>query len=101
MVVNSIATTTDPQPTILIPTTAVRQPYGQPSQVLMVDSKSVVVARDVRLGEVRGDRVTVTAGLSSGELVIVRGQHLVVAGDRVRANKLEGRPSEERKEPSA
>jgi multidrug efflux pump subunit AcrA (membrane-fusion protein) len=100
MVVNTIATTTDPRPTILIPTTAVRQPYGQPSQVLLVDAKSVVVARDVRLGEVRGDRVAVTAGLSGGELVIVRGQHLVVAGDRVRANRLEDRPAEERKEPS-
>jgi multidrug efflux system membrane fusion protein len=101
MVVNTIATTTDPRPTILIPTTAVRQPYGQPPQVLLVDAKSVVVARDVRLGAVRGDRAEVTAGLSGGELVIVRGQHLVVAGDRVRANKLEAQAAEERQEPSA
>lgn len=38
----------------------------------------------ITLGPVHGNMVAIDAGLSGGEQLIVRGQHLVLAGDAVR-----------------
>lgn len=78
---------------IQIPLSTVRQPFGQSPQVLLVDSRDlVVIARDIRLGELREDKIEVLGGLSDGEQIIVRGQHLVVAGDRVQTRQAISHP---------
>ena len=43
-----------------------------------------VVAREVELGPLAGERIEIIAGLADGVLLIVRGQDRVVAGDRVK-----------------
>jgi len=80
-------------PSIQIPLSTVRQPFGQSPQVLLVDSRELtVIDRDIRLGELRGDRIEVLSGLSDGEQIIVRGQHFVVAGDRVQTRHVIAHP---------
>jgi RND family efflux transporter MFP subunit len=46
--------------------------------------RTVARARQIRLGEVRGNAVAVTQGLHKGESVVVSGPGLLVDGDRVR-----------------
>lgn len=75
---------------ILIPVTAIRRPYGQSPYVLLMDGDSRVIAQTVELGNLRGPSMEVTAGLSDGQLLIVRGQHQVVAGDRAQRKPAEG-----------
>jgi multidrug efflux system membrane fusion protein len=47
--------------------------------------QQVARLRAVKLGEVLGSAITVTDGLTVGQLVIVRGATLLVDGQRVRA----------------
>jgi multidrug efflux pump subunit AcrA (membrane-fusion protein) len=70
---------------IRVPLTAVRRAFGQPPYVLLVKpDENKVVQREVELGPIAGNEVEVINGLLGGELLIVRGQHLIVAGDQVR-----------------
>lgn len=48
------------------------------------DGKSVAEVRDIKLGEVHGNNVAVTAGLETGERVIVMGAQTVHDGEPVR-----------------
>jgi multidrug efflux pump subunit AcrA (membrane-fusion protein) len=67
-----------------VPVTAVRRAYGQSPYVVLVNPKDrQVVERDVELGPITADQVEIMNGLTGGELLVVRGQHLVVAGDQV------------------
>ncbi len=88
MVVIARTTTKASHQAIRIPVTALCRAYGQPPYVLLVEpdnSQAVgrVVAREVELGPMAGDRVEVSGGLSDNELLIIRGQDRVVEGDRV------------------
>jgi RND family efflux transporter MFP subunit len=47
-------------------------------------SESVARARAVQLGDVRGNQVVVTSGLSTGETIVVSGPGLLADGNRVR-----------------
>jgi multidrug efflux pump subunit AcrA (membrane-fusion protein) len=69
---------------IRIPVTAIRRAYGQSPYVLLVSTKTgQIVEQPVDLGPIMANEVEIVNGLSGGELLVVRGQHLVVAGDRV------------------
>jgi RND family efflux transporter MFP subunit len=68
---------------IRIPVTAIRRAYGQSPYVLLVAPDSKIVERPVELGPITANEVEILNGLTGGELLVVRGQHLVVAGDRV------------------
>lgn len=69
---------------IRVPLTAIRRAYGQSPYVLLVAPDSnQIVERAVELGPVTANEVEILNGLTGGELLVVRGQHLVVAGDRV------------------
>jgi len=55
--------------------------------VYVVDGQGdrmVARARQVQLGEVRGNAVAVTAGLQKGESIVISGPGMLVDGDRVR-----------------
>lgn len=70
---------------IRVPLTVLCRAYGRPPYVLLVEPQtSRVVAREVQLGPIAGDRVEIAGGLSDGELLIVGGQDRVVVGDRVK-----------------
>jgi RND family efflux transporter MFP subunit len=83
---------------VRIPITAVCRAYGQPPYVLLVESdgaepkRGKVVAREVELGPVTGDRVEISGGLSEGDVLIVRGQDRVVAGDQVKTQRADAAP---------
>ncbi|MCI0332592.1 MAG: efflux RND transporter periplasmic adaptor subunit [Planctomycetes bacterium] len=68
---------------IRVPVTAIRRAYGQSPYVLLVAPDSKIVERPVELGPITANDVEIINGLTGGELLVVRGQHLVVAGDRV------------------
>ncbi len=68
---------------IRVPVTAIRRAYGQSPYVLLVAPDSKIVERAVELGPITANDVEIISGLTGGELLVVRGQHLVVAGDRV------------------
>jgi len=75
---------------IRIPLTAVRHAYGQTPYVLLVaPGTNRAVHRDVVLGAIDGNHIEVTRGIADGDLLIVRGQQSVVAGDPVRYHQLE------------
>jgi membrane fusion protein (multidrug efflux system) len=57
-----------------------RQPFCFVAESGLGDSTQAI-RRDLSLGRVMRDRVTILAGLSPGERVVVRGQHFVHAGD--------------------
>jgi RND family efflux transporter MFP subunit len=85
---------------IRIPVTAVRRAYGQSPYVLLVSSKTGQIAeRPVELGPITANEVEIIDGLSGGELLVVRGQHLVVAGDRVQYQKFNKAPIAQRPSP--
>ncbi len=85
MVVSAEAKVESGRQAIRIPVSSLRQAYGQPPHVLLVDPEAnQVIAREVQLGPIAGERVEVSAGLSGDELLIVRGQDRVIAGDRVK-----------------
>ncbi len=69
---------------IRVPVTAIRRSYGQSPYVLLVSpNSSQIVERPVELGPISSNDVEIVNGLTGGELLVVRGQHLVIAGDRV------------------
>ncbi len=71
---------------IRIPVTTIRRAYGQAPYVMVVQPDAegnIVSRRELELGSISGEEVTIRSGLTGGELLIVRGQHLVVGGDRV------------------
>jgi HlyD family secretion protein len=69
---------------IRVPVTAIRRAYGQSPYVLLVRPENKqIVERPVELGPITANEVEILNGLTGGELLVVRGQHLVVAGDRV------------------
>jgi hypothetical protein len=55
--------------------------------VLLVGRDSKIIERPVELGPVNANEVEILNGLTGGELLVVRGQHIVVAGDRVQYEK--------------
>jgi RND family efflux transporter MFP subunit len=67
---------------VLIPRTAVREDGG--SQVVFVHRGGRVERRAVRLGQARGSDQEITAGLSEGEQVVVKGVEGLRDGARVR-----------------
>jgi RND family efflux transporter MFP subunit len=72
-----------------VPLTAVlrspSEPDGYAVFVLAGDGENAVAkVRPVKLGEVVGNRIVVTAGLAPGERVVVTGATIVADGDRVR-----------------
>ena len=82
---------------VRVPVTAIRRAYGQSPYVLLVapDSKQIV-ERPVELGPITGDDVQIINGLTGGELLVVRGQHMVVAGDRVQYESFNKTPIAQR-----
>lgn len=75
--------------TVAVPLVAVVQPGpgGDTYAVYLVDGsadRAVARARQVALGDVRGNAVAVTRGLQPGERVIVSGASLLVDGEAVR-----------------
>jgi len=66
---------------LLIPAAAVREDGER--KVVFVLSGETVERRAVRLGPAQGDQVTVLAGLSAGQQVIVEGTADLADGDRV------------------
>jgi len=85
MVVLAKTTAQTPRHAIYLPVTAIRRAYGQAPRVLLVEPKSSrVVAREVKLGPITENRIEISAGVSDGELLIVRGQDRVVVGDQVK-----------------
>ena len=86
MIVTAALPTESLPAVIRVPYGAVRRPYGEPPQVLVVDpADGRVSARDVQLGPVEGELVRVVTGLSEGEWIVGRGGHEVLPGDRVEA----------------
>lgn len=84
-----IASTSAGTGTVAVPLVAVVQPGGGSSAyaVYVVEGsadRAVVRARQVALGDVRGNSVAVTRGLQPGERVIVSGASLLVDGEAVR-----------------
>jgi len=85
MVITAKTTSAESRRAVRIPLGALHQAYGQPPHVLLVNPKTGrVVARQVRLGPVAGEKVEIAAGLAPGALLIVGGQDRVVVGDRVK-----------------
>ncbi|MCP4656805.1 MAG: efflux RND transporter periplasmic adaptor subunit [bacterium] len=66
---------------LLIPAAAVREDGER--KVVFVLSGETVERRAVRLGPAQGDQVTVIAGLSAGQQVVVEGPDDLADGDRV------------------
>ena len=85
----AIATAAKPTPVALIPLGAVVRPPGHSSAygvyvVANAAGQSVANLKEVQLGDVVGNRIAVTGGLSSGDRVIVQGATMVQNGERVR-----------------
>ena len=75
---------------VTVPLDAVVKPATGSAEyaVFVLDEQNgqqVARLRPVRLGEVLGNAITVTGGLTAGQRVIVRGATLLVDGQRVRA----------------
>jgi HlyD family secretion protein len=84
MVVLADSRDVSPRNSIRIPINAIRRAYGQSPYVLLVSpDSSQIVERPVELGPITANQVEIINGLTGGELLVVRGQHMVVAGDRV------------------
>jgi RND family efflux transporter MFP subunit len=82
-----------PRNSIRIPVTAVRHAYGQSPYVLLVaPDSSQIVERPVQLGPITANQVEIINGLTGGELLVVRGQHMVVAGDHVQYEAFDKAP---------
>jgi len=87
----SLALTTGPpaEPTIVVPLTAVVRGTSGPESyaVYIVDKDGTSEAarlKEVQLGEVTGNEITVTDGLAAGDQVIVTGATLVSDGQAVK-----------------
>ncbi|TVR53348.1 MAG: efflux RND transporter periplasmic adaptor subunit [Puniceicoccaceae bacterium] len=94
----------EPEPVVMIPATAVlRAPYGDSIFVVEKRADGAPVARQrfVRVGRTRGDFVSVTDGLRSGETVVTSGAfklrndlRLEINNDQVPEPRLDPRPEE-------
>jgi RND family efflux transporter MFP subunit len=90
-----------PRNSIRVPITAVRQAYGQSPYVLLVSpDSSQIVERPVELGPITANQVEIINGLSGGELLVVRGQHMVIAGDRVQYEAFNKAPIAQKRGPA-
>jgi multidrug efflux pump subunit AcrA (membrane-fusion protein) len=90
-----------PRNSIRVPVTAIRRAYGQSPHVLLVSpDSSQIVERSVELGPITANQVEIINGLTGGELLVVRGQHMVVAGDRVQYESLNKAPIAQKPGPS-
>jgi RND family efflux transporter MFP subunit len=73
---------------VAIPLAAVVRPEGAQGYAVFVTEgageERVARARTVELGEVRGNSVAVTRGLSRGEAIVITGPGMLVDGERVR-----------------
>jgi len=86
-----------PEPLLLVPLAAVlRGADTRPFCFLAAERDGALRAerRPVTLGDVHGERVAITGGLAPGDRVVVRGQHFLQAGDRLRPAP-DGDPEEE------
>jgi HlyD family secretion protein len=84
MVVTAELPKSSPGVGIRIPLSAVCRAHGEPPYVLVVDRETNrAVARPVHLGPVAGDAIHVLDGLSASELLVVRGEDQIQAGDLV------------------
>ncbi|MEX2307436.1 MAG: efflux RND transporter periplasmic adaptor subunit [Pirellulales bacterium] len=93
MVVLADSREASPRNSIRVPVTAIRRAYGQSPYVLLVSPESSqIVERPVEVGPITANQVEIMNGLSGGELLVVRGQHMVVAGDRVQYEMFEKVP---------
>ena len=88
MVVVARSEDSRPREAIRVPVTAIRRAYGQSPRVMVVAGDGQVTEHEVELGPVNGDEVEIVNGLGGGELLVVRGQHQIVAGDRVEFESL-------------
>ncbi len=71
-------------PRLSVAQTALFRINGQP-QVWVVDRKTGrVAARNVRLGDLTGDRAAIVSGLTAGEWVVTAGVHKLAPGQQVR-----------------
>jgi HlyD family secretion protein len=94
MVVTAVVAGQSSRPVVRIPVDTIQRAYGQSAFVLLVDpEESRVVSREIQIGPAYGRGVEITAGLSGGELLIVRGQHFVIAGDRVNCQFVGDQPA--------
>ncbi|PTY02835.1 hypothetical protein DB347_23100 [Opitutaceae bacterium EW11] len=70
---------------VKLPATAVQTAVGGAASVLVLNEESQTVKRrEVRLGSPRGDEITITAGLRSGELVVAVGGVFLRDGQTIR-----------------
>lgn len=75
---------TSPMQGVPMPLTAIYDTDGKP-RVWIVDKTSETVhSQSVQLGEVHGDRVWITAGVKSGDVIVTAGAHVLHEGERVR-----------------
>lgn len=65
------------RPTVLL-SAVMNDSHG--SFIYVLDDKNVVSRRDIRLGEITGNRQFVTSGLKTGETVIIDGTHKAMPG---------------------
>jgi RND family efflux transporter MFP subunit len=75
-------TATPASPSLVVPTSAVRQDGDQ--TVVFVVKDDQVERRAIGIGDREGDRTRVTAGLSDGERVVIEGAEGLVDGDLIR-----------------
>ena len=85
---------------IRVPLTAIGRAYGQSPHVLLVaPESSQIVERSVELGPITANQVEIINGLSGGELPVVRGHHMVIAGDRVQYEAFQKVPIAQKRGP--
>jgi membrane fusion protein (multidrug efflux system) len=104
MAVETRVTLTDPQPVLVVPTTAViYAPFGDTVFVIEEDDAGNLKARQqfVRLGKARGDFVEIADGLKEGEVVasagafkLFNGQSVVVSDIATPEYQLEPKPTD-------
>src|SRR5207237_9964621 len=77
--------TTNPTRVVMIPKSAVQQRDGK--DVVWLVRDGIAERRAVNIGAARGDDVTVVAGVTPGEQVVVEGQDKLVDGVKITGSK--------------
>lgn len=77
---------------IRLPLSAIFQ-QGAQAAVWIVGADNTVSLKPVTLGEMAGDAVSVTAGLSGGERIVAAGVHKLSAGEKVRLAQAVAEPA--------
>lgn len=63
---------------------------GEGSSVFIYDKEtSSVIRREIKTGNVFGDRIEITEGLENGETIVVDGQYRLIDGEKVNARRVE------------